>query len=145
MTVALATRGYICAAGGLAELIAVVPDPVQIQLGSTENAYAVFNRAVDGDQIVSLSLDNPALANVPAAVTVLDGEVLGAFTVESLVIGTTTLRASHASIEKTASLEVQATGAIPAYRPRVYGEAGSLKADGVAGSLKPQPYSAEEQ
>lgn len=83
----------------------LILNPTTVNAGQTSTGtVTISNTAQAGGVVVNLSSDNPAVATVPATVTVPSGSTLGTFTVSTLATATDTVVHIHA-IRGTADLQ----------------------------------------
>jgi Putative Ig domain len=95
----------------VATLDSIVLSPSTVQTGTTQSSATLTLTAAApaGGAVVTLSSSNPAIATVPATVTVPVFSSSGAFSVTVLpVAGTATISASYAGVTRSAVLTVTA-------------------------------------
>jgi hypothetical protein len=113
----LGTHAYQLVIGSPTQVtIALSPPNRIVVVGTTSNMTAVINIAQPTDTIVTLTSSNPAVASVPATVTILAGATSAIFQVTGVAIGgpvtiTATLPASFGATPATASVTVIAAPA----------------------------------
>jgi hypothetical protein len=144
MTLALATRGYVCVGGVQPGVLAYLhPETASVRQGAQLSMAVVLTSQAPVDTVVALSSDDPSVVSVPASVTVLQGQVVATFLATAGDLGNAQITASLDTIAKHSDLEVVYVDA--ALRPKVTGTV-TLKPKGVsAQNLRPGVVDAENQ
>ena len=115
------TQGYTLVIGtATQETITITPSARTIVVGNNGTLTVTINIAQSTDTIVTLTSSNPAVASVPATVTILANQTSASFLVNGVAVGgpvtiTAALPPSFGAVPATASVTVvaQAAAAIP--------------------------------
>lgn len=91
-------------------LSALTPASVTLTPGNTQTFTVSMNTAVTSSSTISVSSSNPAVATVPASVTVSSGQTSTTFTATAVGVGTSTLSTVYGSSSRTANVTVTSSG-----------------------------------
>ena len=87
-------------------IVSLLPSPLSIAVGATGTFTVALNAAQLTNQEVQLSVDNAAILQAPASVTVLQGQIQASFIVTGLAVGDALVTASLNSSAQTAIIHI---------------------------------------
>ncbi|MGE3509632.1 MAG: Ig-like domain-containing protein, partial [Vicinamibacterales bacterium] len=125
-----------------AAVVSLVPSPLPLQEGATGLLRLTINAAQENDTVVALTNSAPAVAQVPAAVTVPSGALSVDVPVTGLTAGQSSVTASVNGTAVSASIVVSApppvvTALSPTTQQLPQGVAGTLRVTLSRGSTEP--------
>src|SRR6266545_1737564 len=89
-----------------AQLVAVEPPTYAMTVGATSSFTVRINAAQLANTEIALSADNPAVLQLPASVTVAQGQTSATFTATALAIGSAIITAALDDVQKTAAVQI---------------------------------------
>ncbi len=89
-----------------AQLVAVEPPTYAMTVGATSSFTVRINAAQLANTEIALSADNPAVLQLPASVTVAQGQTSASFTATALAIGSAIITAALDDVQKTAAVQI---------------------------------------
>lgn len=142
MTLALATRGYVCVGGVQPGVLAYLhPESATVRQNSQLLMAVVLTSPAPGDQTVALLSNNTAVVTVPASVVIPDGQVVATFYATSHQLGVASVTATLDTVVKAASIEVIAVD--ESLKPKVHAAVELRPSTVAARVIRPTVYDAE--
>jgi hypothetical protein len=89
-------------------LSSLTPVNASIAAAGTQQYTVMMTATAPAPIVVTTASSNPGVATVPASVTVNSGQSTALFTATAVATGSTTISATYNSVQRTASLQVQA-------------------------------------
>jgi uncharacterized protein YjdB len=113
------------------QVVSIVPATFTMKVGATSQFTVSINATQTSNTDVALSVDNTSVLQVPASVTIAQGQTSAVFTATGLAVGDTVITASANNTQKTASVHVSPQAAaiqslLPNPLPLQQGATGTL-------------------